>query len=83
MVVPGGDVWARLRACESGGNYANKSNPRYRGAYQFSYGTWRSVGGSGDPADASPEEQDARARALQQRSGWGQWPVCSRHAGAR
>jgi len=74
-----GGGWAALRQCESGGNYANKSNPKYRGAYQFSYATWRSVGGSGDPADASPAEQDMRAQMLYERSGAGQWPRCGRH----
>lgn len=73
--VAGAD-WAGLRFCESGGNYANKRNPTYRGAYQFSYSTWKAMGGSGDPADAPPAEQDARASALYQRSGRGQWPVC-------
>lgn len=76
-----GDVWAALRQCESGGNYANKNNPTYRGAYQFSFGTWAAMGGSGDPADASPAEQDLRARILQERSGWGQWPACSAKLG--
>lgn len=70
--------WAALRECESGGDYHNRSNPRFRGAYQFSYATWRSVGGEGDPADAPPEEQDARAQALYERSGRGQWPYCGR-----
>lgn len=73
-----GGGWAALRNCESGGNYANKENPKYRGAYQFSYATWASVGGSGDPANASPEEQDMRARMLFERSGAGQWPRCGR-----
>lgn len=70
--------WEALRQCESGGNYANKNNPTYRGAYQFSYGTWASMGGSGDPADASPAEQDMRAQMLYNQSGPGQWPVCGR-----
>lgn len=70
--------WEALRQCESGGDYANKNNPTYRGGYQFSYATWASVGGSGDPADASPDEQDARAQALYARSGAGQWPTCGR-----
>lgn len=70
--------WAALRRCESGGNYANKRNPTYRGAYQFSRSTWRSVGGTGDPADAPPAEQDMRAAMLLARSGRGQWPVCGR-----
>lgn len=66
----------RIKMCESGGNYAITTNPTYRGAYQFSYSTWASVGGSGDPAAASPEEQDMRAQMLYDRSGPGQWPVC-------
>lgn len=78
-----GDVWAALRQCESGGNYANTNNPTYRGAYQFSYGTWAAMGGSGDPAAAPPAEQDLRARMLQERSGWGQWPACSAKLGLR
>ncbi len=77
---PGGDRWARLRECESHGNYqAVSSTGKFRGAYQFSLSTWESVGGSGDPAQAPPAEQDARARALYQRSGAAPWPVCGRH----
>ena len=48
----------------------------YRGAYQFSYSTWAAVGGKGDPAAASMEEQTRRAAILYSRSGPGQWPVC-------
>lgn len=76
-----GGGWEALRQCESGGNYANKSNGTYRGAYQFSRQSWAATGGTGDPADASPAEQDARAQALYARSGRGQWPVCGRHLG--
>ena len=72
------DAWARLRQCESGGNYANKNNPKYRGAYQFSYSTWAGVGGTGDPADASPAEQDMRAQMLDARSGWGPWECATK-----
>lgn len=75
-----GGVWAALRACESNG-YGDKRNPRYRGAYQFSYATWASVGGTGDPADAPPDVQDALAQKLQARSGFGQWPRCARKLG--
>lgn len=66
----------RIKMCESGGDYANTRNSTYRGAYQFSYSTWASVGGTGDPAAASPEEQDMRAQMLYDRSGPSQWPVC-------
>lgn len=73
------DAWYKLRMCESGNNYSNKRNPLYRGAYQFAYSTWAAMGGSGDPADASPAEQDMRAKKLLDRSGAGQWPVCGRY----
>jgi len=67
------DVWARLRACESPTN----GGTRYRGYYQFSQSSWRSVGGTGDPAAASLEEQTARAQALAARSNPAhEWPVC-------
>ena len=79
-----GDVWARLAQCESGGNPTIVSpNGLYHGLYQFSVATWRSVGGSGLPSQASPAEQTQRAQMLQQRSGWGQWPACSARLGLR
>jgi uncharacterized protein YabE (DUF348 family) len=69
--------WAALAACESGGRPdAVSASGKYRGMYQFSYGTWAGVGGSGDPAAASAAEQTARAQALYERSGAGQWPHC-------
>jgi hypothetical protein len=68
---------ARIAECES------HRNPRsiggggmYRGAYQFSESTWASVGGKGDPVDASMQEQTRRAAMLYERSGPSQWPVC-------
>ena len=70
---------AKVRQCESGGDYTIVSSTgRYRGAYQFSVETWRGVGGTGDPAAASPAEQDARALALLRLQGKRAWPVCSR-----
>ena len=61
---------ASIRACESGGDYgAVSSSGTYRGAYQFDYATWQAVGGSGDPAAASPAEQDLRAQMLYDQSG--------------
>ncbi|QYJ02775.1 ubiquitin-like domain-containing protein [Nocardioides panacisoli] len=77
-------VWARLAQCESGGNpgAVNPAGPYY-GLYQFTASTWRSVGGSGLPHQASPAEQTKRAQILQQRSGWGQWPACASKLGLR
>jgi hypothetical protein len=48
----------------------------YRGKYQFDLATWRSIGGSGDPSQASESEQDRRARALAADRGTAPWPVC-------
>lgn len=76
-------AFAALRQCESGGNYANKRNPMYRGAYQFGYGTWANYGGYYDPADAPPEVQDQAALELYQRRGWQPWPACTSKLGLR
>ncbi|HEY5977680.1 MAG TPA: transglycosylase family protein [Solirubrobacterales bacterium] len=63
--------------CESGGDpTAVSSDGSYRGKYQFDYGTWESVGGSGDPAAAPEAEQDYRAALLYAQSGSSPWPVC-------
>lgn len=68
-----------IAQCESGGNPAAVSaNGSYRGLFQFDYGTWASVGGTGDPAAASSEEQYRRAAMLYARSGASPWPVCGR-----
>jgi hypothetical protein len=71
---------AHLRSiawCES------RNNPRaiggggaYRGLYQFSFSTWRVVGGFGDPAAAPRSEQTWRAWVLLKNHGSGHWPVC-------
>lgn len=68
--------WRGLAKCESGGNPQAVNPAGYYGLFQFSLSTWASVGGSGNPVDASVAEQLHRARVLQARSGWGQWPVC-------
>ncbi len=80
LTSSGGLNWGAVANCESGGD------PRlvdggglYHGLYQFSIGTWQSVGGSGDPIDASPSEQTHRAELLYQREGRTPWPVCGRY----
>jgi TolA-binding protein len=78
--LPGGVSLETLNAiasCESGGDpTAVSSDGTYRGKYQFDYGTWESVGGSGDPAAAPEAEQDYRAALLYTRSGSSPWPIC-------
>jgi hypothetical protein len=78
--LPGGvsiETLESIASCESGGNpTAVSSDGSYRGKYQFDYGTWESVGGSGDPAAASEAEQDYRAALLYSQSGSSPWPIC-------
>ena len=78
--LPGGVSRSTLDAiasCESGGDPTIvSSDGTYRGKYQFSFSTWESVGGSGDPAAATEQEQDYRAALLYAASGSSPWPVC-------
>jgi hypothetical protein len=69
--------WHALAQCESGNNpRAVGGGGKYFGLYQFTIGTWHSVGGSGKPTDASRAEQTERAKLLYQRRGSAPWPVC-------
>jgi hypothetical protein len=78
--LPGGvsiETLESIAACESGGDPTIvSSDGSYRGKYQFSFSTWETVGGSGDPAEASEAEQDYRAALLYSQSGSSPWPVC-------
>lgn len=78
--LPGGVSMTTLEAiaaCESGGDpEAVSSDGTYRGKYQFDQGTWESVGGHGDPAQAPEAEQDYRAALLYSESGSSPWPIC-------
>jgi hypothetical protein len=72
---------ASIRACETRGQpnpYSTNTGNGFYGAYQFTPGTWQSVGGSGNPAAASPAEQDKRAAILYSQRGAQPWPVCGR-----
>jgi hypothetical protein len=70
-------AWDALAQCESSGNpHAVDPSGTYFGLYQFDLETWRSVGGHGNPADASPEEQRKRAWLLYIQRGRAPWPVC-------
>ena len=67
-----------IAACESGGDPTAVNAAGYYGKYQFDESTWASVGGSGNPAEASEAEQDYRAALLYSRAGSSPWPVCGR-----
>lgn len=74
----GGLNWAALARCESGGSPSAVNPNGHYGLYQFSLQTWRGVGGSGNPVNASTAEQTRRAQILYDRSGAGQWS-CGSH----
>ena len=70
--------WDGLAMCESTHNprainaYPSAGLPTY-GMFQFDLPTWASVGGSGNPIDASPQEQLMRAKLLYQSRGLEPW----------
>lgn len=77
-----GDRFDALAQCESGGDPTTNTGNGYYGAFQFSKSTWDSMGtGIAYPHHASYEVQKDAAIRLQARSGWGQWPACSRKLG--
>ncbi len=65
-----------IGACESGGDPTAVNPAGYYGKFQFDLGTWQSVGGSGNPAEATEAEQDHRASLLYSRAGSSPWPNC-------
>src|SRR5688572_198878 len=66
----GADVWTALARCESG--MRNDTGAPYYGYFQFSAGTWHSLGHAGLPSDHDYGTQLAAAQRLVARSGWGQ-----------
>jgi hypothetical protein len=71
-------VLRQIAQCESGGDpRAVSSGGRYRGKYQFTLGTWHSIGGDGDPVDAAESVQDRLALKLYRRAGTAPWPTCA------
>jgi hypothetical protein len=74
----GGDPGlAAIRQCESSNNYATDTGNGFYGAYQFTQESWELVGGTGNPAHASPAEQDRRAARLMELQGPSAWPNCA------
>lgn len=77
------NVWDRLAQCEASGNWAANTGNGFYGGLQFTLSSWRAVGGTGYPHQASREEQIVRGQKLQAMQGWGAWPVCSQIVGLR
>jgi hypothetical protein len=73
QTVHAGGTLAAIAACESGGNPRAVNPNGHYGKYQFDLQTWQSVGGSGNPIDASEAEQDKRAAILYSQRGGSPW----------
>ena len=76
-------VWDEVAQCESGGDWSINTGNGYYGGLQFSASSWRAVGGSGLPHQASRETQIAMGERLRAAQGWGAWPACSSRLGLR
>ncbi len=74
--------WDAIAACESGGNWSTNTGNGYYGGLQFTQGTWTANGGSGNPANASREEQIRVANNVLRSQGIGAWPVCGKKGGS-
>src|SRR4051794_22242215 len=74
--------WDAIAACESGGNWSINTGNGYYGGLQFSQSTWAANGGSGNPANASREEQIRGANNVLASQGIGAWPVCGKKGGS-
>lgn len=78
--------WVAIASCESGVSWTYNGSSGFDGAVQFHPGTWSANRLRGYPAfayQASPFQQLVVAEIVLARSGWGQWPSCSRKVGLR
>ena len=69
-----------LGSCEAGMDPQKNTGNGYYGAFQFSYGTWKSMGTAYERADLAPLDIqiDAVQRLLQRSSIFTQFPACAR-----
>ncbi len=70
-------TWNQLAECESSGDWSDDTGNSFYGGLQFTRDSWETVGGTGNPAEASKDEQIMRAQMLQEDQGWDAWPDCA------
>ncbi|MFE7356519.1 transglycosylase family protein [Streptomyces sp. NPDC057543] len=78
------DVWEKVAACESTGNWHINSGNGYFGGLQFTRSTWAAYGGTvyAPRADlATKDQQITVAEKVLEGQGPGAWPGCSTRAG--
>ncbi|GAA1348156.1 transglycosylase family protein [Arthrobacter koreensis] len=73
--------WDALAQCESGGNWGISTGNGFSGGLQFTPSTWAAFGGTGDPSNASREQQIAVAERVLAEQGPGAWPACTAKLG--
>lgn len=75
------ETFNSLAQCESSGDWSADTGNGFYGGLQFTLDSWQLVGGSGNPADTSQDEQIMRGSLLQSRQGWVAWPKCAAQLG--
>ncbi|WP_031090650.1 transglycosylase family protein [Streptomyces sp. NRRL WC-3549] len=78
------DVWEKVAACESTGNWHINTGNGYYGGLQFTRSTWAAYGGTVYAARAdlaTKDQQMAIAEKVLDGQGPGAWPACSVRAG--
>lgn len=78
------DVWEKVAACESTGNWKINTGNGYYGGLQFTQSTWEAYGGRrfAARADLADEDQQiAIAEKVLEGQGPKAWPTCSARAG--
>ncbi|MFE9396664.1 transglycosylase family protein [Streptomyces flavidovirens] len=90
LVAPGAadaasvDVWEKVAACESTGNWQINTGNGYYGGLQFKQSTWQAYGGTAyaPRADlATKDQQISVAEKVLKGQGPTAWPLCSVRAG--
>ncbi|MEU0144700.1 transglycosylase family protein [Streptomyces sp. NPDC006288] len=78
------DVWEKVAACESTGDWHVNTGNGYYGGLQFTRSTWAAYGGTAYAARAdlaTKDQQIAVAEKVLDGQGPGAWPTCSVSAG--
>ncbi|MFD5871199.1 transglycosylase family protein [Streptomyces sp. NPDC060322] len=78
------DVWEKVAACESTGDWHINTGNGYYGGLQFTRSTWAAYGGTAYAARAdlaTRDQQIAVAEKVLDGQGPGAWPTCSVRAG--
>lgn len=73
--------WDEIAQCESGGNWNTNTGNGFGGGLQFTDSTWHAFGGSGQPENASREQQIQVAERVKDAQGMNAWPTCSKKTG--